>query len=75
MQVIIKCPACSSDSSFFIQKNVFSGPFRCWKCKELYTVKVKDGNLEKCEPYTQEALDKAKTDRTAARKKKKEHTV
>jgi hypothetical protein len=75
MQVTIKCPSCSSDSAFFIQKNVFSGPFRCWKCKALYTVKVKDGELEKCDPLSQEAHDKAKTDRTAARKKKKEKTA
>ena len=75
MQVTVKCPSCAADSSFFLAKTNFVGPFRCWKCRALYTVKVDDGELEKCEPLTQEAHDKARTDRTAARKKKKEKTA
>jgi hypothetical protein len=75
MQVNIKCPACSSDSSFFIAKNVFQGPFRCWKCKALFTVKVRNGVLESCEPLAQEAFDKAKADQEARRKKAKEKTA
>jgi hypothetical protein len=75
MQVTIKCPACSTDSSFFIQKNLFQGPFRCWKCKALYTTKVKDGELLSCEPLNQEDFDKAKAAHEAARKKKKEKTA
>jgi hypothetical protein len=75
MQVNIKCPACNSDSSFFIAKNVFQGPFRCWKCKALFTVKVRNGKVESCEPLTQEVFDKAKADKEARRKKAKEKTA
>jgi transposase-like protein len=72
MQVNIKCPACNTDSSFFIAKNVFSGPFKCWKCKALFTLKVKDSEVKSCEPLAQEVFDKAKADAEARRKKKKE---
>jgi hypothetical protein len=72
MQVTIKCPACNTDSSFFIAKNVFQGPFRCWKCKALCTVKVRNGEIEKCDPLSQEDFDKAKAAKEAARKKAKE---
>jgi transposase-like protein len=72
MQVNVKCPSCNSDSSFFIAKPVFSGPFKCWKCKALFTLKVKNGEIELLEPLAQEAFDKQKADRAAAKKKKKE---
>jgi hypothetical protein len=72
MQVNVKCPACSSDSSFFIAKTVFQGPFRCWKCKALFNLKVKNGEIQLLEPLSQEAFDKQKTDKEAARKKAKE---
>ncbi|HSW57531.1 MAG TPA: hypothetical protein VLH15_03965 [Dehalococcoidales bacterium] len=72
MQVTIKCPACNTDSSFFIAKDVFQGPFRCWKCKALFTLKVKGGEIVSIEPLAQEAFDKAKADAEAKRKKRKE---
>ena len=46
MQVDVKCPACNTDSSFFVIKNVFQGPFRCWKCKALFTLKVREGEIQ-----------------------------
>jgi hypothetical protein len=75
MQVTVKCSACNTESSFFIAKNVFQGPFRCWKCKALFTLKVKDSEIKSCEPLTQEDFDKAKADAAAARKKRKEKTA
>lgn len=75
MQVTVKCPSCNSDSSFFIAKNIFQGPFRCWKCKALYTLKVKDGEIKSFEPLTQEVFDKAKADAEARRKKAKEKSA
>jgi hypothetical protein len=75
MQVNIKCPACNSDSSFFIAKDVFQGPFRCWKCKALFTAKVRNGDVQLCEPLSQEVFDKQKADKEARRKKAKEKTA
>ncbi|MBN1190552.1 MAG: hypothetical protein JXA46_12425 [Dehalococcoidales bacterium] len=75
MQVEIKCPACNSDSSFFIAKKVFQGPFRCWNCKALFSVKVKEGDLEFCEPLSQEDFDKIKADKEARRKQAREKSA
>jgi hypothetical protein len=75
MQVNIKCQACNTDSAFFIAKDVFQGPFRCWKCKALFTVKARAGDLESCEPLAVETFEKAKADKAAARKKKKEKSA
>jgi hypothetical protein len=72
MQVSIKCPACNTDSSFFIAKNVFQGPYKCWKCKAFFTVKVRDGELQLCEPLSVENFEKQKAAKEAKRKKAKE---
>lgn len=56
MQIIVKCPACNSDSSFFIAKPVFEGPFRCWKCQALYTLKARNGNMGSSIPIPGQTL-------------------
>ena len=70
MQINIKCPACNTDSSFIIAKNVFQGPFRCRQCKALFTVKVTNGELQLCEPLSQEDFEKQKAAKEAKRKAK-----
>ena len=75
MQIEVKCPACSTDSSFFVVKNVFQGPFRCWKCKALFTMEVRNGEIQVCEPLSQEDFDKQKAETEAKRKKAREKTT
>ena len=70
MQISVKCPACNSDSSFFVVKTVFQGPFKCWKCKSLFTLKAKNGDIELLEPLTQEDFDKQKAAKEAKKKAK-----
>jgi transposase-like protein len=72
MQITIKCPACNTDSGFFVAKNVFQGPFRCWNCKALFTIKYKNGEMQSCEPLSSEDFEKQKADKEARRKKARE---
>ncbi len=74
MQIDVKCSACNSDSSFFVAKNIFQGPFKCWKCKALFTLKVRNGEIEVFEPLSQEDFDKQKAAKEA-KKKSKEKTA
>ncbi len=70
MQIDIKCPACSTDSSFFIAKNVFQGPFKCRQCKAFFTLKVENGKIQLCEPLSQEDFEKQKAAKEAKKKDK-----
>jgi transposase-like protein len=70
MQIVVKCPACNSESSFFVAKPVFQGPFRCWKCKALFTLKAKNSEIQLLEPLTQENFDKQKAAKDAKKKAK-----
>ena len=53
----IKCPKCGTESSMILSQLVFEGPFRCWKCKENFLIKIVSNKLESCEPLSQEEFE------------------
>ncbi len=71
MQANIVCPLCNTTSTMFLIKTSYRGPYRCWKCRRLYTVKIKDSELKACEPLTQEEFDKQQQAKVAKAKKRK----
>lgn len=58
MIVKIKCPKCKTDSNLSIVGSDYRGPYRCWKCRELFTIEMKNDELKSCEPLSQEEFDK-----------------
>ncbi len=50
--VKVVCPRCNTEGSFSLTQDVFSGPFRCWKCRELFTIRIENGVLTSCETMT-----------------------
>ncbi len=36
----------------------YSGPYKCWKCKELFAIEIQDDRLISCEPLNQEEFNK-----------------
>ena len=70
MQIDIKCPACNTESGFFIARNVFQGPFKCRECKAFFTIKVINEELQLCEPLSQEDFDKQKAAKETKKKAK-----
>jgi hypothetical protein len=35
----------------------YEGPYRCWQCRGLYTIRIKGKELAGIEPLSQEDLD------------------
>ena len=58
MLVKIKCPACKTDGSLSLIETSYEGPYKCWKCRELFTIKQKNNKLMSCEPLTEEEFQK-----------------
>lgn len=58
MLVKIKCPACQTDGSLSLVESDYEGPYRCWKCRALFTIALKNNKLTSCEPLTEEELQK-----------------
>lgn len=58
MIVKIKCPKCNTEGTMSMVKSSYQGPYRCWKCRENFTIKMENNELKSCEPLSQEELEK-----------------
>ena len=58
MMLKIKCPECSTEGSLSLVEPNYQGPYRCWKCRALFTIKIENNELKSCEALSQEEFDK-----------------
>jgi len=58
MIVKIKCPKCDVEGSLSLVESSYQGPYRCWKCRELFTITLENNKLKSCEPLSQEEFEK-----------------
>ncbi len=58
MLVKIKCPQCSIEGSISLLESSYQGPYRCWKCRGLFTIRLENSELKSCQPLSQEEFDK-----------------
>ena len=58
MMVKIKCPKCETEGSLSLVEADYQGPYRCWKCRELFTLTLKNNELKSCEPLSEEEFEK-----------------
>lgn len=58
MLIKFKCPKCAIDNSCSFADLNYQGPYRCWKCRELFMISIEDDKLKSCEPMTQEEFDR-----------------
>ncbi|MFC2003526.1 hypothetical protein ACFLV4_06270 [Chloroflexota bacterium] len=58
MIVKIKCTKCHTEGSLSLIESSYQGPYRCWKCGGLSTIKIENNELKCCEPLNQEEFDR-----------------
>jgi len=58
MMVKIKCPKCGTEGSLSLVESNYEGPYRCWKCRGLFTIKMESNEMKSCEPLSQDEFDK-----------------
>ncbi len=58
MMIKIKCPECGIEGSMSLLESSYEGPYKCWKCRALFTIRLKNNQLESCEPLSQEEFEK-----------------
>lgn len=58
MMVKIKCSKCGTEGSLSLAETSYQGPYRCWKCRELFTIKIENNEVKSCEPLSQGEFDK-----------------
>jgi len=58
MMITIKCPSCGTAGNQSLLKPDYQGPYRCWKCRALFTIKMENGELKSCQPLSEEDFEK-----------------
>jgi hypothetical protein len=46
----IKCPKCNTEGTFTLSDPFYEGPYKCWKCRELFKIVMDHNVLKSCEP-------------------------
>ena len=58
MMFKIKCPECNTEGNFSLADSSYEGPYKCWKCKALFTIEINNNKLQSLKPLSQEELDR-----------------
>ena len=54
----IQCPSCNTQSSMSLVQQVYEGPYRCWKCRNLFRIRIEDEEIMSCVPMSEEEFEK-----------------
>lgn len=54
----IICPKCKTEGTFSLSDPLYEGPYRCWKCKEFFKIRMENNVLKYCEPIDPEEMAK-----------------
>ena len=68
MLINIQCPKCGAQSGFSLNDATYQGPYRCWKCRELFTIRLENNVLKSCEPLSQEQFERQQKEKEAKEK-------
>jgi len=58
MLIKFTCPQCETEGSISLADLRYEGPYKCWKCKGLFTIVIENDVLKSCEPLSQEEFDR-----------------
>jgi hypothetical protein len=64
----LKCPSCNAEAKLSLADDDYSGPRRCWKCHEFFTITIHNGKVTFCEPLSKEDYERELAERKAAEK-------
>ena len=40
-----------------LAQTLYEGPYRCWKCRSLFTIVLANNKLQSCKPLSEEDLE------------------
>ena len=58
MMIKIECPRCQTEGSLSLVESNYEGPYRCWKCRELFSISIQNNEVRSCEPLSEEEFAK-----------------
>ena len=60
MMVKITCPNCNTDGFMSLIESTYKMSYRCWKCKEFFSLSVEDNQVKSIVRLTPEEYQKMK---------------
>jgi uncharacterized Zn finger protein len=60
MMVKIKCPSCSTDGYMSLLQSDYQMTYKCWKCKEFFTLTVENDQVKSLVKLSAEEYQKIK---------------
>jgi hypothetical protein len=64
----LKCPKCGAEAKLSLADTSYSGPRRCWKCHEFFTITIVNNQLTFCEPLSKEEYERQEEAKKASNK-------
>jgi len=55
--VEIKCPDCETVGKMSLAQMIYEGPYRCWKCRSLFTIVIANNKMQSCTPLSEEEFE------------------
>jgi transposase-like protein len=52
------CPQCGSESYFSLVQPVYQGPYRCTKCKVMFSVRIENDEVKSAQLMSQQEISK-----------------
>jgi hypothetical protein len=62
------CPKCNAEAKLYLDDANYSGPRRCWKCHEFFTITIHNNQVTSCEPLSPEEYDRQQAEKAAREK-------
>jgi hypothetical protein len=53
----ITCPDCNAIGKMSLAQDIYEGPYRCWKCRSLFTIVIANNKLQSCKPLSEEDFE------------------
>jgi len=53
----IKCDNCGSIGKMSLLEGSYEGPYRCWKCRSPFIIKIENNELQLCKPISEEEFE------------------
>jgi len=54
----IKRPECGVSTNMSLCQQVYKGSYRCWKCRQLFNIRIESEEVRFCVPLSQEEFKK-----------------
>jgi hypothetical protein len=72
MLINIVCPSCQVEGKVSLAQPRYEGPYKCWKCRELFSIRIEGKEVISCEPLTEEEFERQQAEAKIEAKKQAE---